>query len=106
MEAEDLVVDKSGEWKVIKEIGEVFPDVGIAIFTQTFVVESVYLGNLARLVVAAENSDAARIADFQCYKEGNGFDGVVAAVDIVALVCDVSNSLHRCCRRRSLPMKR
>ena len=35
-------------------------------------------------MVAAEDGDALGIPDFEGDEEGNGFDGVVAAVDIIA----------------------
>lgn len=65
MEAEDLVVDEGGKGEVIEEVGEVLPNVCVAVFSQAFVVEPVYLCDLARLVVAAENRDALRITDFE-----------------------------------------
>jgi hypothetical protein len=46
MEAEDLVVDKSGKGEVIEEVCKVFPDIRIAIFSETFVVETVHLRDL------------------------------------------------------------
>ena len=84
MQAENLVLDKGSKREIVKEIGEVFPDVSIAVFTETFVVEAVDLSNLAGLVVAAEDGDAMGVADFQGDKEGNGFDGEVATVNVVA----------------------
>lgn len=53
MEAEDLIFDEGGEREEIEEIGEVFPNIGVAILAQTLVVEAVDLRNLARFVVAA-----------------------------------------------------
>lgn len=47
MEAEDLIIDEGSKREVVEEIGEVLPDVGIAIFAKTFVIETIYLGDLA-----------------------------------------------------------
>ncbi len=85
MQAEDLVVDEGGEGEVVEEIGEVFPDVGVAVLAQALVVEAVHLRDLARFVVAPQDRDALRIADFERDEEGDGLDGVVASVDVVAL---------------------
>ena len=41
-----LIVDESSEGEEIKEIGEEAPDVGIAVFSQTFVVEAIDLCDL------------------------------------------------------------
>jgi len=47
MEAEDLVVDKSGEGEIIEEVCEIFPNICVAIFSQAFVVEAIHLGDLS-----------------------------------------------------------
>ena len=85
VQAEDLVVDEGGEGEVVEEIGEVFPDVGVAVLAQALVVEAVHLRDLARFVVAPQNRDALGVADFERDEEGDGLDGVVASVDVVAL---------------------
>ncbi len=46
VEAEDLVVDEGGKGEVVEEVGKVLPDIRVAIFPETLVVETVYLGNL------------------------------------------------------------
>ena len=47
---------------------EILPDVGVAVLPETLVVESVDLGDLAGLVVAAQYRDALAIADLQQQK--------------------------------------
>lgn len=41
MYAEDLVVDDHAQREIIKHIGEVVPDIGIAVFSRTLGVKSV-----------------------------------------------------------------
>ena len=84
VQAEDLVVDERGQGQVVEEVGEEFPHVGVAVFAQTFVVEAVDLGDLAGFVVAAEDGDALGVSDFERNEEGDGLNGEVAAVDVVA----------------------
>ena len=36
-------------------------------------------------MVASEDSDTRGVADFERDKEGNGFDGIIASIDIIAL---------------------
>ena len=43
MQAEDLTVHQGGQRKVVKKVGEIFPNIGIAILAQTFVVKPVNL---------------------------------------------------------------
>ena len=50
-EGSDLGLDEGGEGKVVEQVGEVAPDVGVTVFAETLVVEAVYLGDLARLVI-------------------------------------------------------
>ncbi len=83
VEAKDLVVNQGCERQVVKEIGKVFPHVRVAVFAQALVVEAVDLGDLARFMVAAEDGDAGRVADFKGDEESDCLDRVVAAVDVV-----------------------
>ncbi len=86
MKAEDLVIDESGEWEVVEEVGEVLPYVCVAVLAQTLVVESVDLGNLTRLMVSSEDGDTLWVADLKCDEESDGLNGVVPTVDVVACV--------------------
>jgi hypothetical protein len=85
VQAEDLVVDQGGKGEVVEEIGEVFPYVRVAIFSETFIVEPIDLCDLAGFVVATEDGDALGISDFQGYEEGDGLNGVVTSINIIAL---------------------
>jgi len=89
VEAEDLVVDQGSEGKVVEEIGEVLPYVGIAVFSKALIIKPIDLCDLAGLVVATEDGDALRISNFQSHKESDGFNGIVTSINIIAL-SDVS----------------
>ena len=65
VEAEDLVVDKGSKGEVVEEVCKVFPYIRVAIFSETFVVETVDLRDLTGFVVATEDGDALRISDFK-----------------------------------------
>lgn len=83
VKAENLVFDKSGEGEVVKEIGEIFPDIGVAVFAQTFVVKSIDLCNLAGFVVSTENSDTLGVTDLKADEERDRFNRVVTTVHVV-----------------------
>jgi hypothetical protein len=83
VQAEDLVLDESGERKVVEKIGEVFPDIGIAVFAQALVIKPIHLCNLAGLVVSSEDGDSLGVTDFEADKKRDSLYRVVATVDIV-----------------------
>jgi hypothetical protein len=62
----------------------VLPDVGVAVLSKAFVVEAVYLGNLAGLMVASKDGDALRIADFEGDKKSDSLDRVISTIHIVS----------------------
>lgn len=74
VQAEDLVVNQGGERKIVEKIGKVLPDVGITILAQALVVEAVYLCDLARLVVAAQNGDAVGVSDLEGDEQSNSLN--------------------------------
>jgi hypothetical protein len=84
VETENLVVDQCSEGEVVEEIGEIFPDVGIAVFPQALVVEAVDLGDLPGLMVSTKDGDPMGVSDFESDKEGHGLDGVVPSVYVVS----------------------
>lgn len=83
METKDLAVDQCGQGKVVEKISEVFPDVGIAIFPETFIVETVDLSDLSRFVVASEDGNTVGISDLESDKKGDCLDRIVTSVNVV-----------------------
>jgi len=47
VEAEDLVVDQSGEREVVEQVCEVFPHIRISVLSQALIVEPVDLRDLS-----------------------------------------------------------
>jgi hypothetical protein len=84
MQAEDLVLDKSGEREEIEEIGEVLPDVCVSILAETLVVKAVDLSDLTGFVVATKDGYALGVADFEGNEQGDGLDGEIATVNVIA----------------------
>lgn len=83
MKTEDLVFNKSGKGEVVEEVSEIFPNVGVAVFAQAFVVESIHLCDLARFMVSSENGDTLGITDLKTNKEGDRLNRVVTTVHVV-----------------------
>jgi len=86
VDAEDLVVDDAGEGEVVEHVGEVVPNSSVAVLAAAFRVEAVGLGDSSRLVVAADEVDAMRVAEFETDQQRDGFDTEEAAIDVVACV--------------------
>ena len=82
VETEDLTIHQGGERKVIKQVGKIFPDIGVAVLSQAFVIEPIHLYHkywesglqgmetshshlcyLTRFVVASENCDSLSESD-------------------------------------------
>jgi hypothetical protein len=51
VKAEDLIIDEGGKGEIVEQIGEVLPDIRVAILSKTFVVEAVNLRDLTGFVV-------------------------------------------------------
>ena len=79
----DLVLNESGERKIIKKIGEVSPDVGVSVLSQALVVESVDLCDLTRFVVASKDGDAIAIPQLHRDEKGDSLDGIVSSVYVI-----------------------
>ena len=69
---------------VVKHLAAVAPHIDAAVLAETLVVETVDGGDLAQLVVAADERDLVRIADLERQQQEQAFQRVEAAVDKVA----------------------
>ena len=74
MKAENIALDNSSQRKVVEEVGEGLPDLGITILTKALIVESIHLGDLLGFVVASQNGDSLRMSDFVADQESDGLD--------------------------------
>lgn len=62
MDAKYFVVDHYTQREVVEHVGEVVPDIGVAVFAGTLCVEAVGLGDTAGLVVAADKVDSVGVS--------------------------------------------
>lgn len=83
MHTEDFSADHSGEREVVKYVGAVLPGVTITVFALALVVESVDLGDLATLVVSAEECHVLWVPRLEEHEERETLETVVATVNIV-----------------------
>lgn len=79
-----LVINESGEGEEVKEVGEKAPDVGIAVFSETFIIKAINLCDLPGFVVPAKDGDPVAIAQLHCNQQCHGLDGIVSTINVVA----------------------
>lgn len=108
VKAEDLVIDQSGQGEVIEEIGEIFPNVGIAVFSETLIVETIDLGDLTGFMISSKNSDSARVSDLQSYKKRHCLDRVITTINVIACIDKLKLQIEnvwkfRCVQGRTYP---
>lgn len=83
VKTENLVVDQGSEGEVVKEVGEILPDISVSVFAKTFVVETVDLGDLTGLVVSSEDGNSLRVSDLEGDEKGDGLNRVVTSINVI-----------------------
>jgi hypothetical protein len=84
VDAEDLSFNDGADTEEVEHFGAVFPGVGVSVLSDRLVVEAVDGGDLAGLVVSAQQRDAAWVLELQAQEQLEGLDGVVATINEVA----------------------
>ena len=56
VETEDLAVHQGGEGKVIKQVGEIFPNIGVAVLSQAFIIEPINLTKKNKITRISDRS--------------------------------------------------
>lgn len=98
VDAEDLVVDDAGEGEVVEHVGKVVPDSSIAVLAAAFGIEAVRLGDTAGLVIATDQMNAVRVAQFETDQQRDGLDTKEAAINVVAYA---QSEMGSCLRSRA-----
>jgi hypothetical protein len=90
VQTENLVFNHCRQRKQVEKVCVVFPYIRITILSQTFIVKTINLRNLPRLMVSPQNSDPVFKSDFQSDQQSNCLDRVVTSVYIIShkqIVC-------------------
>ncbi len=66
---------------MIKDFTTISPYVDAAVFALTFVVKTVYLGDVSRFVIPSNEGDTVWVSDLEDEQEEEGFYRVEAAID-------------------------
>lgn len=82
--AEYLSFHDGSKRKVVKQISEHFPSVGILVLSRALVKEPIILCYWSALMVASEDSQSLFVSHLEAEQQADSFDGVVATVHIVS----------------------
>lgn len=77
MKAEERIFNDSGQRKIIEKLSECFPNITVAIFSTTFIIESVDLSDLSGLMISSENNDSIFISYLKGYQKGYSLNTVM-----------------------------
>ena len=83
MHREDFLIDDGRNRQAVETVRECLPQLDI-IASLALIVESVDAVDGGALVVAAENEEVLWVLDLVCEEQADGFEGLLAAIDIVA----------------------
>lgn len=83
MHGENLLVDDGGNRKAVEAVGEGLPELDV-VPSLALIVETVYTVDGSALVVAAQDEKVFRVLDLVRQQQADGFEGLLAAVDVIA----------------------
>lgn len=78
MQAEKLILHNSSQREVVEELSQTFPDIRVTILAAAFIIEAIYLRDLARFVISPEDSDSIFVSDLERDEQGDGLHAVVS----------------------------
>jgi hypothetical protein len=85
-----LIVNERCEREEVEQVGKEAPHIGIPVFSEALVVETVYLGDLPTLVIPAQNGDPLAVSELERNEQSDSFYRVVSTIDVVSheqIVC-------------------
>lgn len=81
--SEDLLIDNGGNRQAVEAIGECLPELDV-VPPLAFIVEAIDSVNRGALVVSTENEEVFGILDLVREEKADGFEGLLAAVNVVS----------------------
>ena len=84
MHTEYPSVHHSSKTEIVKDIAAISPDIHAAIFSLALVIETVHLGDLSRLVVAADQGDPVWIANLEKQEEQKRLNRIETSIYEIA----------------------
>jgi hypothetical protein len=83
MHTQNFIIDERGDWQMVKEINELFPQLHI-IPSFAFVPETVYFRYILALVVAPQHIHFVRVLYLVCEQKTNCLDALLPPVNVIA----------------------
>ena len=83
MESKNAVLDERSDRKIIEEVGKRLPNIGVSVLSNTLVVKSIHLSDLAAFMISTQNHNTVRPSDFQRNQQSCCFQRIVSTIDII-----------------------
>ena len=80
VDAEDFTFDNSTDAEVVEDLGAVLPRIGISVFSNGLVVETIHGGDLSCLVVSSQQGDVSGVLQLQTQQQLEGFHRVESSI--------------------------
>lgn len=84
MSPENLPFHNSGEWDVVEQISQHFPDIGVLVLTLALICKPIIASDASRLVISPEQSQPVLVPHLKGEQQAHRFDGIVTTIDIVS----------------------
>lgn len=73
VQTEYTIRNNGSHGQIVKGIRKMFPDVGISIFSEAFIIKAINLSNLTTLVISTKDCNAVSVSNFQGHEKGDSF---------------------------------
>lgn len=84
MQAENLILDDSGNREVLEKVSEHFPNQVCSVFSEALIIKAIELVDLSVFVISSEDGDSIRPLDLEEEDVEKGFDAIESPIDVIA----------------------
>lgn len=78
------IINKGSDGKIVKNLGEILPDIGTSIFSLTFIIKAVNLSDCSTFMIPSKNSDPILISDLVSQQKTESFHALIASIHVIS----------------------